>query len=269
MQVSRSGYYNWRKGVRSSRQKENEKLIPIVRAAHKESKGTYGARRIAIEVEAHGSSCGRFKAGTLMKLAGVTAKQKKKFKATTDSKHNLPVAPNLLNRQFEVKEPDQVYVSDITYIWTSEGWLYLAVILDLFSRQIVGWSLNNRMTRKLIMDALRMAIWRRRPAPGLIFHSDRGSQYCSKDFQEMLKTHKMKSSMSRKGDCWDNAVAESFFGSLKTERVFFTNYKTRQEARRDIVDYIEMFYNSKRRHSYLGYLSPKVFEEMWLLKKAA
>ena len=207
--------------------------------------------------------------GRYRKLAGVTAKQKKKFKATTDSKHNLPVAPNLLNRQFEVKEPDQVYVSDITYIWTSEGWLYLAVILDLFSRQIVGWSLNNRMTRKLIMDALRMAIWRRRPAPGLIFHSDRGSQYCSKDFQEMLKTHKMKSSMSRKGDCWDNAVAESFFGSLKTERVFFTNYKTREEARRDIVDYIEMFYNSKRRHSYLGYLSPKVFEEMWLLKKAA
>ena len=204
-----------------------------------------------------------------MKLADVAAKQKKKFKATTDSKHNLPVAPNLLNRQFEAQEPDRVYVSDITYIWTREGWLYLAVILDLFSRQVVGWSLSNRMTKKLIMNALRMAIWRRRPAPGLIFHSDRGSQYCSNDFQKMLKTHKMKSSMSRKGDCWDNAVAESFFGSLKTERVFFENYKTREEARRDIVDYIEMFYNSNRRHSYLGYVSPKKFEEMWLLKKAA
>lgn len=224
---------------------------------------------MAIEVEAHGSSGGRFRAGTLMKLAGVAAKQKKKFKATTDSKHNLPVAPNLLNRQFKVEAPDQVYVSDITYIWTAEGWLYLAVILDLFSRQIVGWSLNRRMTRKLIMNALRMAIWRRHPGPGLVFHSDRGSQYCSNDCQEMLKVHEMKSSMSRKGDCWDNAVAESFFGSLKTERVFFTNYKTREEAKRDIVDYIEMFYNSKRRHSYLGYLSPKVFEEMWLLKKAA
>ncbi len=244
--------------------------FPIVRAAHKESKGTYGARRMAIEVEAHGgSSCGRFKAATLMKLAGVAAKQKKKFKATTDSKHNLPVAPNLLNRQFEVEAPDHVYVSDITYIWTTEGWLYLAVILDLFSRQIVGWSLNNRMTRKLIMDALRMAIWRRRPESGLVFHSDRGSQYCSNDFQKMLKYHKMKSSMSRKGDCWDNAVAESFFSSLKTERVFFTSYKTRERARMDIVDYIEMFYNCKRRHSYLGYLSPKEFEEMWLLKKAA
>jgi transposase InsO family protein len=269
MQVSRSGYYVWRKRSKSLRQIENDRLIPVVLAAHKKSKETYGARRIAEEIEAHGSPCGRFRAGSLMKLAGVAAKQKKKFKATTDSKHNLPVAPNLLNRQFEVKEPDRVYVSDITYIWTHEGWLYLAVVLDLFSRQVVGWSLSNRMTKKLIMDALRMAIWRRRPAPGLIFHSDRGSQYCSKDFQKMLETHKMLSSMSRKGNCWDNAVAESFFGSLKTERTFFSNYVTREEARRDTVDYIEMFYNSNRRHSYLGYVSPKEFEKLWLLKKAA
>jgi transposase InsO family protein len=269
MQISRSGYYAWRKRGKSSRQKENERLIPIVRAAHKKSKGTYGARRIAEEIEACGSACGRTKAGTLMKLAGVAAKQKKKFKVTTDSRHNLPVAPNLLNRQFAVKDPDRVYVSDITYIWTHEGWLYLAVIIDLFSRQVVGWSLNVRMTGKLIMNALRMAIWRRRPFPGLIFHSDRGSQYCSNDFQKMLKAHGMISSMSRKGNCWDNAVAESFFGSLKTERVFFSNYMTREEAKRDIVDYIEMFYNSNRRHSYLGYLNPKEFEELWLLKKAA
>jgi len=155
-----------------------------------------------------------------MKLAGVAAKQKKKFKATTDSKHNLPIAPNLLNRQFEVQEPDQVYVSDITYIWTREGWLYLAVILDLFSRQVVGWSLNNRMSKKLIMDALRMAIWRRRPVLGLIFHSDRGSQYCSHAFQKMLKTHGMVSSMSRKGNCWDNAVAESFSAASKPRGSF-------------------------------------------------
>jgi transposase InsO family protein len=204
-----------------------------------------------------------------MRLAGVSAKQKKKFKVTTDSKHNLPVAPNLLNREFEVAEPDQVYVSDITYISTNEGWLYLAIVLDLFSRQVVGWSLNSRMSRRLIMDALQMAIWRRRPASGLLFHSDRGSQYCSADFQKMLKQHKMISSMSRKGNCWDNAVAESFFGSLKTERVFFSNYATRDEARKDIVDYIEMFYNSRRRHSYLGYVSPKEFEKRQLLKKAA
>ena len=269
LQVSRTGYYSWRTRGKSARQKEYDSLIPVVQQVHKISQATYGARRISEEVEAHGIPCGRVKAKTLMKLARVSAKQKKKFKVTTDSKHNLPVAPNLVNREFEVAEPDQVYVSDITYIWTSEGWLYLAIVLDLFSRQVVGWSLNSRMSRKLVMDALQMAIWRRRPASGLLFHSDRGSQYCSADFQKMLKQHKMISSMSRKGNCWDNAVAESFFGSLKTERVFFSNYTTRDEARKDIVDYIEMFYNSRRRHSYLGYVSPKEFEKRQLLKKAA
>jgi len=269
MQVSRPGYYSWRSREKSARQREYENLIPVVQEAHRISKGTYGARRISAEVEAHGASCGRDKARTLMKLAGVSAKQKRKFKVTTDSNHNLPIAPNLLNREFMVEEADRVYVSDITYIWTNEGWLYLAIVLDLYSRQIVGWSLNSRMSRKLVMDALRMAVWRRNPAPGLIFHSDRGSQYCSNDFQKMLKIYEMVGSMSRKGDCWDNSVAESFFGSLKTERVFHTNYQSRDEARKDIVDYIEMFYNSKRRHSYLGYVSPREFEKMQLLKKAA
>jgi len=269
IQVTRSGYYSWRASGKSARQCEYEKLIPVVQEAHRISKGTYGTRRISEEIEAHGVSCGRDKARTLMKLADVSAKQKRKFKVTTDSKHNLPVAPNLLNREFKVEEPDRVYVSDITYIWTNEGWLYLAIVLDLYSRQIVGWSLSNRMSRKLIMDALRMAVWRRQPAPGLLFHSDRGSQYCSDDFQEMLKTYGMVSSMSRKGNCWDNSVAESFFGSLKTERVFFTNYVSRDEAKKDIVDYIEMFYNCRRRHSYLGYISPREFEELLLLKKAA
>jgi len=269
LQVSRTGYYSWRTRGKSARQKEYDSLIPVVQEAHKISQGTYGTRRISEEVGAHGIPCGRVKAKTLMKLARVSAKQKRKFKVTTDSKHNLPVAPNLVNREFEVAEPDKIYVSDITYIWTSEGWLYLAIVLDLFSRQVVGWSLNSRMSRKLVMDALQMAIWRRRPASGLLFHSDRGSQYCSADFQKMLKQHKMISSMSRKGNCWDNSVAESFFGSLKTERVFFSNYTTRDEARKDIVDYIEMFYNSRRRHSYLGYVSPKEFEKRQLLKKAA
>lgn len=269
MQVSRTGYYSWRRRGKSARQKEYEKLIPVVREAHRISKGTYGARRISKEIEAHGTTCGRNKARTLMKLAGAFAKQKRKFKVTTDSKHSLPVAANLLNREFKVEEPDRAYVSDITYVWTNEGWLYLAVVLDLFSRQIVGWSLNSRMSRKLIMDALRMAVWRRQPAPGLLFHSDRGSQYCSGDFQKMLKTYAMVSSMSRKGNCWDNSVVEIFFGSLKTERVFFTNDKTRDEAGKDIVDYIEMFYNSRRRHSYLGYVSPREFEAMRLLDQAA
>jgi transposase InsO family protein len=269
MMVSRSGYYSWRSRDISARQQEYERLIPLVKESHRQSRRTYGARRIADDLTALGEPCGRTKAGSLMKLAGVSAKQSRKFKVTTDSKHNLPVAPNLLDRQFEVKEPDSVYVSDITYIWTAEGWLYLAIILDLFSRRVVGWSLQKRMTKKLVMDALRMAIWRRRPGAGLIFHSDRGSQYCSLAFQGLLKRNKMLSSMSRKGDCWDNAVAESFFGTLKTEQVFFSEYKTREEARRDLVDYIEMFYNSRRRHSYLGNVSPKDFEEMQILKKAA
>jgi transposase InsO family protein len=204
-----------------------------------------------------------------MALADVKAKQKKKFKVTTDSKHNLPVAPNLLDREFTVKEPNRVYVGDITYIWTQEGWLYLAIVLDLFSRQVVGWSMNQRMTKDLVKDALRMAYWRRKPAPGAIFHSDRGSQYCSKEFQSQLKAYQIISSMSRKGNCWDNAVAESFFGSLKTERVFFSNYRTRESARQDITDYIEMFYNSRRLHSHLGYLSPREFENLMEMKKVA
>ncbi|VEN73288.1 conserved hypothetical protein [Candidatus Desulfarcum epimagneticum] len=249
--------------------RERERLIPKVKEIHRLSRASYGTRRISKELEAQGESCGRAKAGTLMKLAGVEVKQRRKFKATTNSKHNLPVAPNLLARKFSSPEPDRVYCSDITYIWTNEGWLYLAVVLDLYSRRVVGWSMSDRITRKLVMDSLRMAIWRRRSGPGLIFHSDRGSQYCSKDFQEMLKVNGIISSMSRKGDCWDNSVAESFFGSLKTERVFDSRYFRREEARRDIVDYIEMFYNSKRRHSYLGYLSPKEFEKMTALKKAA
>ncbi len=269
MRVSRSGYYSFRDGDESSMYMANMRLLSRVRAIHRQSDGTYGTRRLAKELQAVGILCGRARAGTLMKLAGVTVKQGRKFKATTDSKHNMPVAPNLLDRQFEVAEPNRIWVSDITYIWTSEGWLYLTVILDLFNRQVVGWSMNNRITRQLVIDALYMGLWRRGPSPGLIFHSDRGSQYCSDDFQSILKTNGMICSMSRKGDCWDNAVAESFFGSLKTERVFFSNYKTREEARGDIVDYIEMFYNSKRLHSYLGYLSPMEFEKRWLLKKVA
>ena len=269
LKVSSNGYYSWRNCHFNKRTEENSKLIPLVRQVHSESGGTYGTRRIAKALQALGIPCGRSRARTLMRMAGVAARQRKRFRVTTDSKHNLPVAPNLLNRQFEVKRPNSVWVSDITYVWTREGWLYLAVVLDLFSRQIVGWTMSNRINRKLVMNALRMAIWRRRPAPGVMFHSDRGSQYCSHDFQRLLKTHKMTCSMSRKGDCWDNAVAERFFASLKTERVFPKNYRTREEARRDIIDYIEMFYNSKRLHSYLGYVSPREFENNQFLKKAA
>lgn len=244
-------------------------LLPLVVNAAQRSKSTYGSRRMAQEVQGHGTPCGRTRAKTLMKLAGVIAKQKRKYKVTTDSRHELPVAPNLLNREFDVSEPDRVYVSDITYIWTQEGWLYLAVVIDLFSRQVVGWSFNSRINRQLVINSLRMAVWRRQPKAGLIFHSDRGSQYCSKDFQTLLETFQMKCSMSRKGDCWDNAVAESFFGSLKTERVFFSRYINREQAKNDLIDYIEMFYNSHRRHSYLEYVSPREFEKQYFIQKAA
>lgn len=269
LDVCRSGYYGWKKREKSPRQREYDALIPVVREAHRLSNGTYGARRIADEIVAHGIPCGRTKAATIMKHADVAARQKRKFKVTTDSKHNLPVAPNLLNREFKVEKPDTAYVSDITYIWTNEGWLYLAVVLDLFSRQIVGWSMNSKMDRTLVIQALRMAVWRRKPARGLIHHSDRGSQYCSDDFQNELNTFGIICSMSRKGNCWDNAVAESFFGSLKTERVFFATYKTRDEAKKDICDYIEMFYNSRRRHSYLGNVSPREYEDTYHQRKVA
>lgn len=267
--MSRSGFYSWASRDKSLREIERDRLIPKVKEIHRKVRGTYGARRMSVELIAEGEACGRTKAATLMKLATVAARQKKKFKVTTNSKHKLPVAPNLLERNFTVSRKDTVYCSDITYIWTKEGWLYLAVVLDLFSRKIVGWSMSSRITKSLVSNALQMAIWRRRPETGLIFHSDRGSQYCSNSFRKLLYQNKMHSSMSRKGDCWDNSVAESFFGSLKTEWVFHTVYKTREEARRDIVDYIEMFYNSKRRHSHLGYFSPVEFEEMMTLKKAA
>ena len=216
-----------------------------------------------------GAPCGKYKAATLMKLAGVSARQKRKFKATTDSAHQLPVAPNILNRNFSVSRPNCAWTGDITYIWTKEGWLYLAVVIDLFSRRIVGWSMNKRMTRSLVIDALMMGIWRRKPEKGLVFHSDRGSQYCSHDYQKIIKDHGLIASMSRKGNCWDNAVTESFFGTLKIEQVFGTHYQDRSLARRDIVDYIEMFYNSKRRHSSLGYYSPAEFEAAHEIKKAA
>lgn len=269
MKVAASGYYAWARSFKSGRQTENEKLIPIVREISRESDATYGERRIAEALCARGIPCGRVRAASLMRLAGVSVKRKKKFRVTTDSRHKLPVAPNLLGRDFEAAEPNQTWVSDITYVWTREGWLYLATVLDLFSRQVVGWAMSNRINKELVMDAFKMATWSRRPGSGLILHTDRGSQYCSDAFQKLLKSSGAISSMSRKGDCWDNAVAESFFGTLKTERISWRSYQTREEAKRDIVDYLEMFYNSKRLHSYLGYVSPRQFEEMWYLGKAA
>ena len=240
-------------------------MIPVVLEAHRVSKGSYGARRMAGEITDHGTKCGRYRAKTVMAMAGVAAKQKRKFKVTTDSKHNLPVAPNLLKRNFETKKPNEVWVGDITYVWTAEGWIYLAIVIDLFSRQVVGWAISNRMKKDLVIDAIRMATGRRDISPGLIFHSDRGSQYCSHRYQTVLLTHGIIPSMSRKGDCRDNAVSKSFFGSLKTERLFGSYYANRGDARREIFDYIEMFYNCRRRHSFIENKSP----QQWEMEKAA
>lgn len=242
-------------------------LIPVVQEIHRNSSESYGARRMSDALKIEGHNIGRSGAKTLMEITNVKAKTKRKFKATTDSKHNLPVAPNLLKREFTVSAPDKVWVADITYVWTQEGWIYLAMVLDLFSRRIVGWETSNRINKKLVIDALKMAYRTRKPTDGLIFHTDRGSQYCSHDFQKLLKTYEMKSSMSRKGDCWDNAVAESFFASLKTEKLKGTRLLTRDYARTQIFNYIEVFYNRKRLHSFLGNISPSIFEEIWIKRR--
>jgi len=216
-----------------------------------------------------GYAVGRFRARRLMKKAGLEVKRPKRFKRTTDSRHKLPVAPNRVNQQFKVEQPDRIWCGDITYLWTLEGWLYLAVIIDLYSRKVVGWALDRQLKTSLALEALRMAYWRRKPAPGLIYHSDRGSQYAAGDYQRQLETFQMIPSMSRKGDCYDNAVAESFFHTLKTEEVGDQAYATREEARRAVIDYIEMFYNSRRLHSSLGYVSPKDFEQKLSLAMVA
>jgi len=209
-----------------------------------------------------GFKVGRYQARSLMRQLGLRVAPTKRFKITTNSKHNYPIAPNLLDRQFDVKSPDQVWGTDITYLWTQEGWLYLAVVIDLYSRKVVGWAINKCMTAEFAISALTMAFWRRKPPPGLLHHSDRGSQYASHDYQNKLKEYGMVCSMSGKGDCWDNAVVERFFRSLKSERTNHCLYQTREAAKRDVIDYIEMFYNSHRLHSYLDYRSPNEYEQL-------
>jgi transposase InsO family protein len=248
------------KSVDSPKFDGDPKLAADAKAVFKSSGKTYGSRRMSRALRALGYPVGRHQARTLMQQLGLRVLPTRRFKVTTDSKHNQPVAPNVLGREFDVNASDRVWAGDITYLWTQQGWLYLAVMIDLYSRKVVGWSIKQRMTTDLVMDALRMAVWRRRPKPGLIHHTDRGSQYASDVYQAELKRHHMVCSMSRKGDCWDNAVVERFFRSLKTERANHRLYRTREEAKQDVIDYIEMFYNSRRLHSYLGYLSPNEFE---------
>lgn len=231
-----------------------------IELSHKASDRSYGSPRVHKDLQEQGIRCGRKRVARLMRENGIRAKQARRYKATTDSDHRYPVAANLLDRQFDVDEPDRAWAADITYVWTREGWLYLAVILDLFSRRVVGWSMSNRIDSRLTLTALRKALWNRRPSPGLLHHSDRGSQYACGEYRDTLQKYGLVCSMSRKGDCWDNAVSESFFKTLKVERVGDRNYWTREEAATDITDYIERFYNRKRRHSYLGYISPVEYE---------
>lgn len=262
LQVSRSGYYSWIKGEESARSRENRRLTELIRKLHEEHRKVYGSPRIHALLRRLGERCGLNRVARLMREAGIRARQARKFKATTNSRHNLPVALNLLRRDFQAPKPDTVWVSDITYIATDEGWLYLATTLDLWGRKIVGWSMSERMTKTLACDALEMALACRKPEPGLIHHSDRGSQYASKEFQHLLDRHQIRCSMSRKGNCWDNAVMESFYHSLKTELVYLRHFRTRAEAKRALFEFIEVFYNRQRLHSSLGYQPPEEFETL-------
>ena len=264
LDVSESGYRSWKHGGRPQRKRLTDgQMLALIQAIHAEFKGAYGSPRMVRELRLRGFPASKERVERLMQENGIKAKHKRRFKVTTDSKHNLPIAPNLLERNFTPDAPNQAWTSDITYLWTDEGWLYLAIVIDLFNREVVGWSLKPRMTADIVTDALTMAWFRRKPAAGLIHHSDRGSQYASHVFQAKLKEYGMVCSMSRKGNCWDNAPTESWFGSFKNERVYGERFGTRGELIAMTFEYIEVFYNRKRLHSTLGYKSPMQFLDDW------
>lgn len=260
LEVSRSGYYAWRDRAVSSRTKANQILAGSITEIFKSSRETYGYRRVQKSLIDQGLPVSKHRVHRLMKAANLAPKTRKKFKATTNSTHTLPVHENHLQRDFAPKAINQAWSSDITYIWTDEGWLYLAVILDLFSRRVIGWAMDKRMTEDLVISALRMALFRRKITSPLLLHSDRGSQYAAKNFQRLLSENNIICSMSRKGNCWDNAPTESFFRSLKVECIYHQLIHTREEAKQLIFDYIEVFYNRQRRHSTLNYVSPTEYE---------
>jgi putative transposase len=261
LQVKRSGYYAWRKSPVTGRMRDEALLINRIKNAHKVARETYGSPRIkeALNKATPGAKVGKHRVARLMRENGVKAKTRRKFKRTTDSKHQRPISPNLLKDAQEPAQANEIWVGDITYVATDEGWLYLATVLDLYSRKIVGWSMSSRLVAELALDALQQAIMRRGAVP-LIFHSDRGTQYASREYQQELQRYRIFGSMSGAGNCYDNACAESFFHTLKTEHIYFEHYTTRQEAIASIFEYIEVFYNRQRLHSYLGYMSPVNFE---------
>jgi transposase InsO family protein len=261
LEVSRAGYYAWRDRPASLRQKKQEQLVAAIAESHQASRGLYGSPRVYRDLIDQGHKVCENTVAKLMHTCAIRSKLKRRFVVqTTDSKHPHPIAPNRLNRQFNPPLPDQVWTSDITYIPTDEGWLYLAVVMDACSRRIVGWSMADHMEASLVIDALEMALGRRNPAPGLMLHSDRGVQYACDAYQALLTRHRLICSMSGKGNCYDNAITESFNGSLKTECVYQERYATKAQARQSVFEYLEIFYNRKRRHSTLGYKSPEAFE---------
>jgi putative transposase len=265
--VSESGYHAWRKRPPSARARQEARLEMEIRAAHQRTRETCGPERLQADLSDHGVRVGLHRIKRIRKKLGLRCRQKRKFKATTDSKHTLPVAPNLLDRQFAVEAPNKAWLTDITYIATDEGWLYLAGVKDLFSGEVVGYAMSERMTKALVMQALFRACATKRPGKGLIHHSDRGSQYCAHDYQKLLKQFGMIPSMSRKGNCWDNAPMESFWGTLKTELVHHRRFATRNQARQEITEYIEIFYNRMRRQARLGFLSPAAFTHNYYAKQ--
>lgn len=263
LNVCRSGYYRYITGTKSKRWIENMNLLKEIKNIYEDSKGTYGSPRITNVLHDLGYSCSEPRVARLMRANGIRAKTKKKFKATTNSDHSYPIAPNLLKQDFWTNSPNRIWVSDITYIRTLEGWLYLTIVLDLYHRKIVGGSMSDRLTAKTtVIPAFIQAVKRYQPLPGLIFHSDRGVQYACDDFSGLLKTFRAIPSMSGKGNCYDNAVAESFFHTLKTELVYHEIYRTRMEAKTSLFEYIEIFYNRFRKHSTLGYKSPEQYEKL-------
>ena len=265
LEVSRSGYYAWRVRKPSARAQADESLSRTIQDHFVQGRQVYGTRRLKASLSSEGIEVSRRRIGRLMAQQDLRVRTRRKFKPTTDSSHGQAVAPNLLARQFEVEQPDTAYVGDITYIWTEEGWLYLAVILDLFSRAVVGWSMSRRLKADLAKRALTMALSNRQPPPGLILHTDRGSQYVAQAYRQQLEAHQIRPSMSGRGNCWDNAVAESFFHSLKTECLYGQRFESREQARDAIFDYIEVFYNRQRRHSTIGYQAPLVYEQQAVL----
>lgn len=269
LDVSESGYHAWRNRSPSPRARENSRLETDIKVAHQRTRETYGPERLQADLADHGIKVGVHRIKRIHTKLGLRCKQKRKFKATANSKHNLPVAPNLLDRQFAVAAPNKAWVTDITYIATDEGWLYLAGVKDLFNGELIGYAMAERMTQKLVMQALFRAVTTQRPGNGLIHHSDRGSQYCAHDYQKMLRQFDMQPSMGRKGNCWDNAPMESCWGSLKTELVHHRRFVTRQQAKQEITEHIEIFYNRMRKQARLGYLSPAAFSQQYYANQMA